>query len=104
MNAEEHAENLKAEGMKQYTLAGYLAALRDLGYHLRTGGYCDCNARFMTGPHAGKSYPCRTLYPIHTASKQSAFHFEQAGTPQLAALQEFRGEAFALSRGRIIEV
>jgi hypothetical protein len=106
MNAQTEAEALSRQkhGMRQLSLSNLIAEYAACGYHFDPSMACNCQARYMSGPRAGESYPARTLYPVQSDDGKSAFHFEARRDSNYACLQALRNSVFAVSRGRIVEV
>jgi hypothetical protein len=66
----------------------------------------QCGVKWMTGPRAGKSYPCVASGICETGTGLSAFHVHARRDANLARLQEMRlgGKYFAVSGGAILEL
>ena len=86
--------------------------IHTLETHYKAVGYrfdrsCDCrsNARYMSGPYAGESYPCLALYPVQIDNGVSAFNVEARRDTNFEAMQALRRTHFAVcAKGAIAEV
>lgn len=92
------------EGKQILTVQQFTARFAALGYKLDRTLDCRAQARYMTGPHAGKSYPACTTYVREADTGMSAFHFQARRDANFAAMQKLRNEIAAISRGALLEV
>ena len=91
-------------GARCLALEQFKAEYARLGYRFDRSCDCASQARYMSGPHAGASYPALSLYPVEADTGRSAWNVESRRDANFKALQALRGEVFAVSRGRIVEV
>lgn len=90
--------------MRQLSIAQLDTELARLGYRRDRSMHCASIARWMTGPRAGKSYPCVTFGVVEADTGLSAFNVNARRDDQFKALQQLRQYAYSVSRGAIIEV
>lgn len=93
-----HAESV---GMKRLTMRQAIADLKAMGYKLRTHTKCQCVARYVAGPRAGKTYPCTTISLTHIASGMDYAHVD---TPKdrLPELQKWRNWHYVVLKDSIL--
>lgn len=92
-------------GQTRCTIHGLEQLYRALGYRFDRSLDCRGAASYMTGPRAGISYPCLTLYPVQIDNGLSAFHVDARRDAQFLALQTMRNTHFAVcAQGAIVEV
>lgn len=96
-------ERRKAEGLHPMSVKSMDAAFRRLGYVLDRSMDCRGVSRILTGPGAGDSYPCVTTGVRHIATGLSAFNVYAPRDTAFHDMQALRLEAFALTRGAILE-
>jgi hypothetical protein len=75
-----------------------------LGYRLDRSLDCRAEARFISGPLGGMTYPCCTTYIVEADTGRSAFHYQARRDTNFCKLQELRGEIATVSRGAILEI
>ncbi len=108
MNSRLQAEiaRRKEAGAERITFKELKERIEALGYKLDRSMTCTCQARNLTGPGAGESYPCRT-YGINEADTGvSAFHYQDARRDDnFAALQKLRRceDWYCVSGGYLVE-
>lgn len=90
--------------LRQLSVAQLDAELARLGYRRDRSTRCACIARWMSGPRAGKSWPCVTFGVVEADTGLSAFNVNARRDDQFKALQQLRQYAYSVSRGAIIEV
>jgi len=93
-----------ANGSRQVTVAQMGREFLALGYKLDRAMDCRCNARYMTGPRAGESYPCITTSVREISTGLRFAHCQAGRGDNFKAMQKLRGEIFAVTRGAILEV
>lgn len=100
-------ERRAAQGRRPLTLAEIADKLASIGYKLDRSGDCTGTARYVTGDHAGESYPCTTTSVKEADTGISAWHYQDARRDasfnQLQAWR-FSGELFVVINGSILEV
>jgi len=101
MTAEEAANAMGIELLSVEAMAARFAAL---GYKLDRRLDCRSEARFMTGPNAGKSYPCITTGLREANTGMSAFHYQARRDSNFRAMQQLRKEIGAVLRGALLKV
>ena len=76
-----------------------------LGYRFDRSCDCRSNARYMSGPYAGESYPCLALYPVQVDNDMSAFNVDARRDTNFTAMQTLRNTHFAVcAKGAIAGV
>ena len=76
-----------------------------LGYRVDRDGDCRGTARYMTGAWAGASYPACSTGLREADTGLRAFNADARRDAAFRAMQELRGEIFAVTRdGFILEV
>jgi hypothetical protein len=106
-NLRDEIARRKAAGAKRITLGELLRRLDSIGYVVDRDTDATCNARWLSGPAAGSTYPCRTLYPIQKDNKLSAFHIDARRDKNFRALQKMRFDDdtfYVVSGGYIVEI
>ncbi|WP_339348611.1 hypothetical protein [uncultured Sphingomonas sp.] len=95
-----------AEGWHPVTLGNIERRLRDLGYALDRSLDCRGMALIMTGPRAGRSYPCLSTGIREADTGRSAFHGEARRDARFRRLQELRFDIglYAVVGGAIMEL
>lgn len=93
-----------AQGYRQVSFEQFKAEYAALGYTFDRS--CDCRgiARHMTGPQAGLSYPCTSLYPVQIDNGLSAWNVDARRDDNYQAFRTLRNSLFAIVQGRIVEV
>lgn len=92
-------------GMERVTVAELDSRLEMIGYKRIPHSACKCNARYMTGPRAGKAYPCCTYGVMEADTRRSAFHVNSRRDARFLELQAMRAQAvYAVHAGYIIEI
>lgn len=91
-------------GMERLTVSEFCERFAALGYRVNRADDCRSNARYMTGPRAGESYPaCSTgLNEIDTGLR--AWNRDARRDERFQAMQELRCKIYAVTRGAILEV
>lgn len=97
-------EAARINGQKILTVRAMGERFKALGYKLERSMDCAGNSRYMTGEHAGRSYPCITTSVKEIDSGMSAFHYQARRDANFKAMQALRGEVCAIVRGRLLEV
>lgn len=90
-------------GFKQVSVYEFEQRFRDIGYMLDRSHDCRSTAQWMTGPEAGRTYPCCTVYPVEIDTGKSFAHFEARRDANFDALQKISSRIFAVSKGAILE-
>lgn len=90
--------------LRQLSVAQLDAELAALGYRRNKAMRCACNARWMSGSRAGKSWPCVTFGVSEADTGLSAFNVDARRDDRFTALQELRRHAYCVSHGAIVEV
>ena len=80
------------------------ARYAQFGYHFDRSLDCRATATYMTGPWAGTSYPCLTLYPVQSDNGLSAWNIDARRDEPFQAMQHLRRTLFSVSAGYIAEV
>lgn len=88
---------------ERLSVAEMEARFRALGYRLDRSLDCRCMSRYMTGPDAGRSYPCITTGVKEADTGLSAFNADARRDANFRAMQELRQTVFAVTRGAILE-
>jgi len=91
-------------GLERLTVTEFCQRFAALGYRVNRADDCRSNARHMTGPRAGESYPaCSTgLNEIDTGLR--AWNRDARRDERFRAMQELRGQIYAITDGAILEV
>lgn len=99
-------ERRRLSGRHPVTVREMNERLAQLGYKLDRSRDCPCNSRYITGPHAGESYPAVTTGVREIDSGLSFAHVDARRDENFEALQKLRLEdsLFAVTRGRILEI
>ncbi|MBB4092436.1 hypothetical protein DEA98_10025 [Brucella pseudogrignonensis] len=92
-----------AIGCERVSVAEMENRYRALGYALDRDLDCRCMSRIMTGPDAGRAYPCITTGVKEIDTRRSAFHFESRRDTNYRAMQRLRQDIFAVTKGAILE-
>lgn len=92
-----------ALGNRPMTVAAMGAAFARLGYALDRDLDCYCTTRIMAGASEGATYPTITTGVKECDTGLSAFNVNARRDANFSAMQTLRGEAFAVTRGRILE-
>ena len=95
---------LKSRGIEQVTVAEMARRFEALGYRLNRSLDCFGRSRYMTGEHAGRSFPEITTGLTEIKTGRSAFHFESTRDDSFRAMMELRRNIFAVTRGAIFTV
>lgn len=94
-----------ARGEFPLSVAEFGARFAALGYRIDRSDDCRGNARHMTGERAGESYPCCTTGIVEADTGLRAFNRNARRDDRFRAMQELRGEIFAVTRsGHILVV
>lgn len=95
-----------AQGLKPLTLQGLSARLASIGYKLDRSGDCPHIARYVTGEHAGETYPAISSSIREADTGASFANVDARRDDNFRTLQEWRfnGELFAVVRDHIFEV
>jgi hypothetical protein len=101
---EREIERRKMDGLVRLSVADLGARYAALGYRLDRSMDCGCIARVMTGPAAGDSYPCLTTGVRDIESGLSAWNADAPRGARYRKMQALRRSAFAVTRGRILDV
>lgn len=88
-------------GRQQLSVEEFGARFLELGYHLHRMDDCHCVAQYLD---SGRTYPCTTTGLLEDDTRKRAFNVEARRDDKFRAMQKLRGEIFAVSRGRILEV
>ena len=104
LTAEEIAPRLQALGMRRLTMRALQAEIAALGYKLNRDLDCRASSRFITGSLADTSYPCCAGYVVQSDDGLSFANVNARRDSNFRALQNLRGEVFAISRGAIFEL
>lgn len=94
----------RIEGTRIVSVATLAAKYAALGYTLDRSMDARSMARYVTGPHAGLSYPCVTTGLRESDTGRSAWHVDARRDDNFKAMQRLRGEVVAISRGALLEV
>jgi len=100
------AEELDRRDTPPLKLQEISTRLRSLGYALDRSLDCRALSRYMTGPHAGASYPCLTTGITHMETGLSFAHVDAPRGDAFETLQAWRrsGELYAVIGGYILEI
>lgn len=93
----------RAYGCELVSVAEMTRRFRALGYVLDRSMDCRASARIMTGPDAGRSYPCCTTYVREADTGLSAANVQARRVENYRRMAELRQTVFAVSRGAILE-
>lgn len=91
-------------GLFPVSVAEMDARYRETGYRLNRSDDCKSNARIMTGPAAGDSYPVITCGLTHVATGMRYANVDAPRDAGFRRMMELRQELFAVVRGAILEV
>jgi fructose 1,6-bisphosphatase len=94
------------EGNKPKTLVNIKQALANIGYELEPFSRCHFNARWLSGPNAGESYPAISTGIRESDTKLSFAHYEARRDKRFHELQSMRfsGEWYAVIKNSIFEI
>lgn len=95
--------SLRAHGCEVVSVAEMTRRFRALGYVLDRSMDCRAPARIMTGPDAGRSYPCCTTGVREADTGLSAFNADARRDDAFRQMQDLRQTVFAVSRGALLE-
>jgi len=104
MDAQNEATRRAAFGARQLTVNQFKAEFAALGYRFDATMACKSIARYMTGPHAGETYPANAWCPVQSDNGVSAWNVDARRDDNFKALQKLRNEVFAVHAGHVIEV
>ena len=93
-----------AQGLYPVTVKAMAARLAALGYRFDRTMDCRHVARYMTGPHAGESYPCISTSAREADTGLGFANADARRDDNFRALQDMRSELFAVTRGAILEI
>ena len=95
-----------ARGHVPVTMGKLSRELAAIGYRLDRRCDCCCEPRFITGPHAGESFPGISGYVVEIDTRRSACHYTARRDDNFQKLQEWRfsEKLFAIVRGRIFDI
>lgn len=88
----------------EMTMANLNQHLKDLGYRLERSSDCHSVSRYMTGPRAGKSYPCVSMRLVQADDGMGFSHYQARRDSKFKALQEMRGRIYVVGRNAIYEM
>lgn len=92
-------------GHERLTVAEFKQRFAALGYRINRSMDCRGLARYMTGERAGESYPACSTGINEADSGLSAWNYQARRDDRFKAMQELRGQIFAVTRdGHILEV
>lgn len=94
--------DLLQNGCQHVSIHQLTLAIKELGYKFDRRMDCRGNARYITGPRAGSSYPTLNLYTVQIDDGKSAFHFESRRDDNFNAFQALRSKYFAVSKNAIV--
>lgn len=99
-------ERRAAIGLRPLTLQGLAARLASIGYKLDRSGDCPHISLYVTGEHAGETYPAISSSIREADTGLSFANVDARRDGNFRTLQEWRstGELFAVVRGHIFEV
>lgn len=106
-NLQAELDRRAAQGRHPSTLAQITAQLASIGYKMDRSGDCTSITRYISGEHAGESYPCTTTSVREIDSGLSAWHYPDARRDaNFKQLQAWRasGDLFAVINGSILEI
>lgn len=90
---------------QRLTVSEFCRRFAALGYRVDRSMDCRGLSRYMTGEHAGRSYPHCDTGINEADTGRRAWHFEARRDSNFKAMQELRGQIFAVTRdGYILEV
>lgn len=98
--AAEIADRLR-QGYRQLSIAHFAREIAEAGYTLDRSLDCRSTARYLDD---GRTYPATSVYPKETDTGRSAYNIEARRDDNYRRLQQLRGEIFAVSHGRIVEL
>lgn len=94
-----------ARGWNPISVAEFRRRFAALGYTVDRDDDCRSMARYMTGESAGESYPACSTGLREADTGLSAFNVDARRDSAFKAMQELRGEIYAVTRdGFILEV
>lgn len=95
-----------ADGREPVTVAYIGARLAELGYKLDRSGDCRHVARYVTGEHAGESYPAISTTIREIDSGLTFANVNARRDANFRTLQNHRiaGDLFAVVNGSILEI
>lgn len=99
---QEEVDALIQAGAAQITMRVLSARLKAIGYKLDRSADCRSLSRWMTGPRAGKSHPCLSVYLRQIDDGKSAYNFEARRDDNFKQLQKMREDYFAISCGALV--
>lgn len=91
-------------GQERLTVSEFTARFAALGYRLDRSMDCRSMARYMDGERAGASYPACDTGLKESDSGLSAWNCQARRDARFQAMQELRGQVFAVTRGAILEI
>jgi hypothetical protein len=94
----------KINGQKILTVREFGQQFKSLGYKLDRTMDCQGLSRYMTGEHAGESYPVITTSVKEIDTGMSAFHYQARRDDNFRAMQKLRGEICAITKNCLLEV
>lgn len=97
-------EAANAMALEVLTVEAFAARFVTLGYKLDRRLDCRSESRFMTGPNAGKFYPCLTTGLTEADTGRSAFHYQARRDDNFRAMMQLRKQIAAITRGALLEV
>lgn len=91
----------KELGEEQLSLRQMSQRLRPLGYRLDRDSDCKCNAQYMTGAHAGRTYPHLSLHVVEVSSGLSWGHINARRDENWERLKLMRDTMFSVVHGYV---
>ena len=79
-------------GFPPMSVAELNQALRGIGYRLDRSAACAYNAKYLTGEHAGQTYPCISTRVVEAETGMSFAHVDARRDNNFQALQLMRFE------------
>ena len=91
----------KQLGEEHVTLAQMAQRIRPLGYRFERSSDCRCNAQYMTGEHAGRTYPHLSLDVVESDTGHSWANIAARRDSNWESLKAMRDTMFAVVRGHV---
>lgn len=91
----------KQLGEEHVTLAQMAERIRPLGYRFERRSDCRCNSQYMTGEHAGRSYPHLSLHVVEADTGHSWGNIAARRDSNWESLKALRDTMFAVVCGHV---
>lgn len=96
-------EYRKSLGQVQVTMAEWSERIKLLGYRFERSMDCRSNSQYMTGPRAGMTYPCLSLYIVEIDTGIGWCNVAGRRDARWEQLKAFRETCFAVVNGFLAE-